>query len=215
MKITLFGAAFDPPHRGHQKIACSLLEQHLADAVWFLPVKEHAFGKKLASEGDRLTMVELLADAVRDELENSGTVPDSRREANNVEMIRVETYELTQSGTSYTYLTLSALAKLYPQHQFSFVIGSDNLARFHEWPHYLDMPLQFPFFVYPRDGFPLTPLYPGMVVMEHVQPVAVSSTLVRQQVQQNNSISGLVSNSIEKYLQDSQLYRGKTDTSAL
>jgi len=187
MKVTVFGAAFDPPHLGHQKIALSLLEQGLADSVWLLPVKEHAFGKKLAPENDRLAMVELLAEIL----------PEKNR---------VERWELDQKGTSYTYQTLQQLSTHYPEHTFSFVIGSDNLARFHEWQDYEQMLEKFPFFVYPRKGFPMSPIRKGMIVLENVEPIEVSSTQVRDLVAKGRGIDHLVPNSIHNFIIRHNLY---------
>lgn len=187
MKVTIFGAAFDPPHLGHQKIALSLLEQRLADSVWLLPVKEHAFGKKLAHESDRLAMVELLAEILP-------------------KKIRVERCELDQKGTSYTYQTLQQLSTLHPQHTFSFVIGSDNLTRFQEWQNYEQMLEKFPFFVYPRVGFPMSPIRKGMIVLENVEPIEVSSTQVRNLVAKGQGVDHLVPKSIQKFVAKKDLY---------
>jgi hypothetical protein len=46
---------------------------------------------------------------------------------------RIELYELDQTEVNYTFNTLDAMAAKYPEHEFSWVIGSDNLAKFHLW----------------------------------------------------------------------------------
>lgn len=230
MKVTIFGAAFDPPHLGHQKIALSLLEQGLAESVWLLPVKDHAFGKKLAPVSDRLVMVELLAEEVRKLLkirgigrhaglvgENIVTLNSFHGPVGNVsseknvldnsqDKIRVEKFELDQKGTSYTYKTLQQLSTLYPEHLFSFVIGSDNLARFHEWQNYEQMLEKFPFFLYPRKDFPMSPIKKGMIALENVEPIDVSSTQVRELAAKGQGIDHLVPAEISKYLQEHKLY---------
>lgn len=220
MKVTVFGAAFDPPHLGHQKIVMSLLDQKLTDSVWLLPVKEHAFGKKLAPEKDRLAMVELLAQEVRELLKDqrincsdrlacftaSGDPAPQKVMENSQAVIQVETHELEQKGTSYTYQTLRELWQLYPEHVFSFVIGSDNLARFHEWQNYQQMLNEFPFFVYPRLGFELSPIRKGMILIENVEPIEVSSTQVRDLVTKGRWIDHLVPESIKKYILNNKLY---------
>lgn len=240
MKVTIFGAAFDPPHLGHQSIALSLLDQGLADSVWLLPVREHAFGKKLAPENDRLAMVELLANEVRKMLgdrqdshharllaESNLTLSHRRRpelisgpilgSVGNIdfnqkdvershEKIRVERWELEQTGISYTDQTLRELSKLYPKPNFSFVIGSDNLARFNEWQNYQQMLKKFPFFVYPRLGFELSPIRKGMILIEDAEPIEVSSTQVRDLVVKGKRIDHLVPKSIKEYILNNKLY---------
>ncbi|NCN82385.1 MAG: nicotinate (nicotinamide) nucleotide adenylyltransferase [Candidatus Pacebacteria bacterium] len=188
MNVTLFGGAFDPPHLGHQAIAIELVAQQLADEVWFLPVKMHAFEKDLSSEVHRLAMLELLQ------------IPHTR----------VELAELEQTTTNYTYQTLTALAAKYPEHTFNFVIGSDNLKKFHLWDEYQKLITEFPFFVYPRAGYLLDPLYRNMKVIPKVQPVLVSSTQVRECVAAGKSISDLVHPFVERYIQNNNLYVKRT-----
>lgn len=185
MNITLFGGTFDPPHLGHSVIAQTLLEQKLADEVWFLPVGEHAFEKNCSPVELRIAMLELILKPQQ----------------------RIERYEVENPGMSITYETLVALAAQYPQHQFSFVIGSDNLPRFHEWHHYLEMLARFPFFIYPRQGAGLEPLYPGMKVLEDVSPIAVSSTQIRSNVQAGAAISELVKPKVAEFISSKGLYR--------
>lgn len=200
MNVTLFGAAFNPPHLGHQQIVVSLLKEKLADAVWLVPVKEHPFGKRLAPAADRLAMTQLLANSIQAELSEVG-------ENGYEQAVRVDTFELDEPGISYSFRTLLALSGRYPDHQFSFVIGSDNLATFHKWDQYEAMLVQFPFFVYPRHGFPFYPLLAGMTPMLNMAEVRVSSTQIREKLKTNETIDTLVPTLIVEYIRDRNLYR--------
>jgi nicotinate-nucleotide adenylyltransferase len=86
------------------------------------------------------------------------------------------------------------------------VIGSDNLARFHEWHNFAEMLTEFKFFVYPRLGFALESLHHGMEMITGVQPVDISSTQVRRSVQEGESISHLVKPAVAQYIQAQHLY---------
>jgi len=200
MRVTLFGAAFNPPHLGHQQIVVSLLKEKLTDAVWLVPVKEHPFGKRLAPAADRLAMTQLLANSIQEELGEIGENADEQ-------VVRVDTFELDEPGISYSFRTLLALSERYPNHQFSFVIGSDNLATFHKWDQYEAMLAQFPFFVYPRHGFPFNPLLTGMTPMLNMAEVRVSSTQIREKLKTNETIDTLVPTMIVEYIRDRNLYR--------
>lgn len=200
MNITLFGAAFDPPHLGHQAIATNLLLSKKTDAVWLVPVKEHPFNKRLASETDRLAMAQLLAAEIIADVQTKNPSFDPN-------CLRVETFELDEPGISYSYRTLTALSKRYPEHQFSFVIGSDNLSTFDKWDEYEAMVAQFPFFVYPRHGFPFAPLFANMTPLEDMEEVRVSSTQVRMQLQKGQSITELVPAKIQAYISQHRLYQ--------
>lgn len=187
MHVALFGGGFDPPHIGHQYISKVLLERQIADQVWFVPVKHHAFGKQVSADSHRVKMLELLIPAASTTL-------------------RVETYELEKEGISYTYETLIHLSQRYPENRFSFVIGSDNLPTFDKWLDIHPLLLNFPFYVYPRQGFPMAPLYQGMVPIENVPEVAVSSTQIRDKILKQESVSGLVDPRVERYIKENGLY---------
>lgn len=185
MKITVFGGAFDPPHQGHLQIARELLKQKLADEVWFLPVKEHAFLKKLS------------APAVRVEMLHNILEPG----------MKIEEFELNQTGTNFTYQTLCALKQKYPEHQFSFVIGSDNLTNFHKWNNFTELLEKFQVFVYPRQGFSLEPLYSNMHILHNVPAMAMSSSSVQKAILQTQPISHLVTLGVAQYIEENKLYQ--------
>ena len=92
MNIALFGGAFDPPHKGHQLVAATILKEHKVDEVWFLPASKHPFLKPLSSGKDRISMLELIL--------SPG--------------LKIENFELETDGTSYTYKTLVALRERFP-----------------------------------------------------------------------------------------------------
>lgn len=194
MKIALFGAAFDPPHLGHLTVAVSVLHQNLADQIWLVPAKQHAFGKLLSDPQNRLQLLSLLVASIRQQY------PDL------ADKIKISTYELDQAGTSYTYQTLQALQANFPHDQFVFVMGSDNLARFNEWQEQSVL-AQFPFYIYPRTGYPLEPLWPNMTLMTGVETVAISSTLIREKIQRGETIHDLVPEQIEEYIKQNHLYQ--------
>lgn len=185
MHIALFGGSFDPPHQAHQIIAQYLLDQKIADEVWYVPVGEHHFAKKMSPAKNRVAMLQ-------------GIINSSR--------IKIENYELNHSGISYSYGTLLAMSKKYPQHTFSWIIGSDNLASFHKWHEYKKLLAKFTVYVYPRQGFPFQPLYPGMVPLEGVKRMRTSSTIVREKIRTHLSIARLVDPKVAQYIKVHRLY---------
>jgi nicotinate-nucleotide adenylyltransferase len=95
----------------------------------------------------------------------------------------------------------------YPEHTFSFVIGSDNLALFHKWDSFENLVEEFTFYVYPRKGYPLEPLQTNMKILDGVPEIDVSSTEVRGRIESGQSISDLVPTTIEQYIQRHNLYK--------
>lgn len=192
MKIAVFGAAFDPPHLGHQQIVTDLIEKKQADQVWLLPVRYHEFGKNLSSDEHRLKMLDLLLESI------------------GLDQVRVEEYEMNLNRPSPTYESLEYFSKKHPEHQFSFVIGADNLARFHQWDHYQELLKKYPVWVYPRPNYPLAPLLSGMRVLSDVEPVAISSTLIKKKIAEAEVIDQLVPSMVSQYIQQEKLYHYAT-----
>ncbi|HCC84763.1 MAG TPA: nicotinate (nicotinamide) nucleotide adenylyltransferase [Candidatus Pacebacteria bacterium] len=190
MNIILFGGAFDPPHLGHQQIAANLLAENLADEVWFVPVKQHSFAKQLSLPIHRLKLLQLQL------------LPKTK----------IELYEQEQVGINYTYNTLDALSARYSEHKFSWVIGSDNLAKFYLWGdasgrNYQALLKSYPFYVYPRHGFRFEPLHPGMISLPHFPEIEVSSTQVRARIAAGQTLTGFVTPAVADYIRDHQLYQ--------
>jgi nicotinate-nucleotide adenylyltransferase len=199
MKVMLFGGSFNPPHLGHQQMLKSVLEIGLVDQVWYLPVGKHDFDKSVVSADRRLEMLELISPKLGEDF---------------FKQVKIEDCEVRYFQTSYTATTLDYLSARYPQHQFSFLMGSDNLAKFHLWHdqlgrdyHYLLNNYQI--YVYPREGFPLKPLYENMVPLSQLKPIAVSSTQVRELLKTSNNRDDLVKlldQKIIKYIAKHNLY---------
>ncbi len=189
MKVVIFGAAFDPPHLGHLMVIEQVLAKGLADQVWLVPAKSHPFGKPLSSPQHRIAMLTLTKD-----------------KCTQAQKVQVQTYELEQDQISYTYHTLQAFSQKYPEHSFSFVMGSDNLARFGEWGGQAVL-AQYPFWIYPRTGYALEPLLANMRVMTGVEAVDISSTQVRQKVLAGQPIDHLVLPAVGQYILTHGLYQ--------
>ncbi len=205
MQIALFGGTFDPPHRGHQYIAQQLIKQHKADAVWFVPVKNHPFHRPMSPAEHRLAMLKEVVTELRRELVSFAT----KKNISVDDIIRIETYELHHSSISYSYDTLEALSVQYPEHTFSWVIGSDNLESFHKWHKFQEILKKFSVLVYPRKNFSPQPLYTGMQFLEGFPEVTISATEVRQKVADEQDVKTDVLPKVAEYIQTHQLYKAR------
>jgi nicotinate-nucleotide adenylyltransferase len=189
MHITLFGGAFDPPHLGHIKVVQNFLKENLTQKVVFLPVKEHNFSKEMRDAALRLRMLELVV------------------EKNFVDLpVEVSDFELKQTGVSYSFATLEQLSSLNPGTKFSFLIGSDNLRGFPKWDNYQDLLAKYQVFVYPRAGFDFTGLLPGMVALESLPQMKVSSELVKENLHNRKMVENLLTPEVGEYITKNHLY---------
>ena len=189
MNVELIGASFDPPHNGHREIVSGLLDKNIADEIWLIPAKKHAFAKSLTEGDHRMAMLQLF-------LQNFQEKP-----------VRIDTYELEKETTSYSYETLRHFAESRPNDTFAWVIGSDNLPDFPKWFKYLELLQQFTVYVYPRPNYPMRSLLAGMVPLTAVNEVSASSTEIRTKVKAGEDIANLVSPAIVKYIKEHALYR--------
>ena len=134
MKIGIYGGSFNPVHFGHVGLAKWIIEHTDLDEVWLLvspnnPLKAAGI---LAPEEERLAAVR---EAIKD-----------------IKGLKASDFEFGLPRPSYTANTLRALQKAYPEHEFTLVIGEDNLAIFTQRREYEYIASNYRVFVYPRKG---------------------------------------------------------------
>jgi nicotinate-nucleotide adenylyltransferase len=132
-RIGLLGGSFNPAHKGHRAISLRALDTLGLDEVWWLvspgnPLKP---AKGMAPYPARLASARKLA-----------------RHA----PIRVSAIE-TRLKTRYTADTLQKLVRLYPRTRFIWLMGSDNLAQFHQWRDWRTIAAKVPIAVIARPGY--------------------------------------------------------------
>lgn len=178
--VILFGGSFSPIHNGHIGLARYVLRQGIGDEVWLMvspqnPLKQNS---SLLAETERLRLCQK---AVEGE-----------------EGINVTDFEFHLPRPSYTWNTLQALSKAYPNTQFSLLVGADNWNSFAHWAHPDDILRNHHLYVYPREGSSLsTETLPPTV---HYLPAAplypYSSTKIRERLERGENISAFVPNVI-------------------
>ena len=123
----------------------------------------------------------------------------ARKALRGIEGISASNFEFTLPRPSYTWNTLQALSKTYPDRSFTLIIGGDNWTLFDRWYHADDIRLHYPIVVYPRPGYLPAPhlsadsqLTLPPVTMVDCPLFDVSSTEIRQRARQGDSLEGLV-----------------------
>ena len=113
--IAVFGGAFNPPHRTHQRLAAAALAQLPVATLLVVPAGDHPHkaGTGVAAAMHRLRMCAIAFAGM------PGVVVDDR--------------ELQRPGPSFTVDTLAELAAMHPGRQLWFVIGADNLRLLPTW----------------------------------------------------------------------------------
>lgn len=139
MKIGIYGGSFNPIHFGHTGLAQWVVENTDLDEVWLMvspnnPLKDASI---LVDEQKRL--------AAAKEVIGDGRLASGKK-------IIVSDFEFTLPRPNYTANTLRELQKQYPQHEFTLIIGEDNLEIFPKWREYTYLLENFRILVYPRKG---------------------------------------------------------------
>ena len=144
MKIGIYGGSFNPVHFGHVGLAKWIIEHTDLDELWFMvsplnPLKASNSANGLTGEAGLTSNFQERLAAVREAIKD---IPG----------LVASDFEFALPRPSYTANTLRALQKTYPKHEFTLVIGEDNLAIFDRWREYEFILQNFRIFVYPRHG---------------------------------------------------------------
>ena len=179
-KVGIFGGSFNPIHTGHIALAKSLCEKAGLEEVWFMvspmnPFKKHA--------------TDLLDDHLRLEMVEKALEEEPQLKACD--------YEFHLPKPSYTWHTLQAMSKEYPDIEFTLLIGGDNWAAFDKWYHHDDLLAHYPIVVYPRQGSDIGEVPQGVTIVE-TPLLNISSTEIRQHIAKGESIEGMVPKCIEE-----------------
>jgi nicotinate-nucleotide adenylyltransferase len=183
MKIGVYGGSFNPIHFGHIGLAEWVVNNTDLDEVWLMlspnnPLKDKSI---LADEQERLA-------AAKEAIAESGyrvsdaTLSDNgERGAYNDKRIVVSDFEFHLPRPTYTANTLRALTQEYPQHEFTLIIGEDNLAIFDKWREYQYILDNYRILVYPRHGYNSYPILtaPNLQVLSNAPYFDISSTEIR------------------------------------
>jgi len=113
----ILGGAFDPVHLGHINLAGQIHDIKKLNGVLLVPTWTHPVknSRVFASFDDRLEMLKL---AVKD-----------------FNYFCISSLEKEEQLSGYTLDTIRAIKKRYPQVEFYFIIGSDNINQLDKWYH--------------------------------------------------------------------------------
>lgn len=176
MKVGIYGGSFNPVHFGHVGLAKWVIEHTDLDELWMLvsPNNPLKSAKILAPEQERL---EGVREAVKD-----------------IKGVKASDFEFALPRPSYTANTLRELQKAYPEHDFTLIIGEDNIRIIDQWREKEYILSHFRIFVYPRHGKDAAPNESdydlpnakGIVFLKGAPYFDISSTQIREARQANN-----------------------------
>ncbi len=206
MKIGIMGGTFDPIHIGHLLLGEFAYEDFGLDEIWFLPNgnpphKETEDSKKAL--GHRINMIQ--------------------KAIEGVPYFRLSLYEADTSRHSYTYQTMQAFNRMYPEHEFFFILGADSLFSIEQWRYFREIFPTCTILAAMRDDKDademrrqidyLTRKYRARIRLLQAPLLEISSTAIRGRASRNLGVRYMVPDSVAEYIKTNHLYKDNTDRS--
>jgi nicotinate-nucleotide adenylyltransferase len=205
----IFGGTFDPIHIGHIEPVIEAAKQVNIDKIALTPchIPTHKNVSNTASQ-HRLEMVKLVCQ------QYPLFYPDDR--------------EIKRAKPTYTIDTLRELREQYPTRPLCFFIGMDSLLSINRWYQW-EVLFNFCHFVvcqrpgntteFPKeihdllrcrqisDATELHKSLAGKIYIAPTKKIALSSTTLRQHLQDNLPVDNLIPESVINYIQQYKLYQ--------
>ena len=194
MKLCTFFGTFNPIHNGHIKLAKYVEENYNFDKIIFMPAfcsPHKTADEKMAPH--RLNMVKLALE--------------------NYKEFEVSDLEFNLGKISYTYYTIEKLHDMYDvDGKIYFLIGTDAFWNIQTWHRIDELKQMVKFLVFPRNGSNDITKFEKLkddgyeFEILDVEPVDISSTLIRLKKEYNQPISDVVTSVVEDYILKNGLY---------
>ena len=184
IKIAIVGGTFDPIHNGHLQVITEVAKKF--EKVIVIPtgnpwLKDHI---PIASGEQRVAMAQIAINSL-----NLG------------EKVQVSAIEVKRSGPSYAIDTVNELGKVYPDCQFTLVLGSDAASNLNKWHRSDELQKLVEVLVVKRPGVDSS----SFTEIEISAP-DLSSTQIRDKVANSQDISEFVTPTVASFIKEHHLY---------
>ena len=167
-RIGILGGTFDPPHKGHLYISkIALKKLRLKKILWVITKKNPLKKKPYLSLKNRISLAKKI---IYKEKKISIRYYENKIKSNN------------------TFQLLSYIKKKNNKAKIFFLIGSDNLKKFHKWKNWKKIPTIAKIAVFPRQNYPIRS--PKLIAVKNLnkkhliyiksKKVNISSSLIRK-----------------------------------
>lgn len=202
MKIGLYFGTFNPIHIGHLIIANHMAEYSGLEKIWMIVTPHNPLKNKKT----------LLDDHERLQLVNLATEDYPKIKPSDIE------FKLPQPN--YTVNTLAHLQDKFPQHEFSLIMGEDNLKSIYKWKNYEVILKNYPIYVYPRiasenlvdkkkSSETENLIFKNNPNVHFIDApiVEISSTFIRENIKNKKNVQPLLPSKVWEYIDHNNIYK--------
>ena len=192
MKIGLYFGTFNPIHVGHLIIANHMAEHSDLEQIWMVVTPHNPLKQKstLLDDRHRLHMVRLATE--------------------DYPKIKPSDIEFNLPQPNYTVNTLAHLKDKFPQHDFSLIMGEDNLNSLHKWKNYDYILDNYDIYIYPR----LTSEATNIDLKNHPRVhkinapvVELSSTFIRESIKNKKNVRPMLPENVWEEIDYNNYYK--------
>ncbi|SFN49363.1 nicotinate-nucleotide adenylyltransferase [Paenimyroides ummariense] len=192
MKVGLYFGTFNPIHVGHLIIANHIVENSDLDQLWMVVTPHNPLKKKsgLLADYHRLQMVHLATE--------------------DYDKIIPSDIEFKLPQPNYTVNTLAHLQEKFPQHEFSLIMGEDNLKSLKKWKNFELILNDYNLYVYPRistDEVPDEFLNHPNIHQVNAPIIELSSTFIRNSIKEQKNIKPMLDTKVWEYINHNLFYK--------
>lgn len=192
MKIGLYFGTFNPIHIGHLIIANHMAEHSDLDQIWMVVTPHNPHKKKstLLDDYHRLHMVHLATE--------------------DFPKIHPSDIEFKLPQPNYTVNTLAHLQEKFPQHEFSLIMGEDNLNSLHKWKNYEVILQNHDIYVYPRvNSGEIEEQFVNHSKIHSVGApvIELSSTFIRESIKKGKNVVPMLPHKVWEYVEHNNFYK--------
>ncbi len=196
-KLLLFGGTFDPVHNGHILLLKEAINSVIPDIVIIMPTGIPPHKAFNDTDSDiKLKMCEAFLPLF--------------------DNILIDKTEIERQGKSYTVHTIEYLKNKYKNYEIYISMGSDMLLIFRQWKEYKAILKNAVLVVHCREHDDIIALNNfskeleeegAKIIMVDAKIVEISSTQIRNLVNENKSINALVPKKVQEIIKEYNLYK--------
>lgn len=198
-KTGIMGGTFNPIHFGHLAIARKAQEQFALDEVLFIPS-----GIPYMKDLEEVLPPETRCEMTRLAIEDTPS-------------FALSLIEVNKDKNTYTCETLKDLRASAPAADYYFILGADSLWAMEDWKNPEEIFQNCHVLAAVRDDKSLTDMKNQITYLQEkfdadisileIDPMDISSSMIRERVRNKMSIHGLVPKKLEMYIDSHHLYQ--------